>query len=609
MRKHIIAILILLAGCDSTRRDWTYCSSTYSDCQEGYACNFATGMCEQTTDAGQPDAPSIVSEAGPPVDATPDDALAGDTADASILDVASLDTVTVLDGQPADVPITTDVGGFDTAVPDAPGTCLVDNDCPGTLLPYCVGGKCVECKNSSHCSNIAGTPFCSAQNTCVSCAMATAGFCSDSTPVCDGISGRCVECIYNDDCTTAAKSFCVANSCQGCNVSGASAANVRGSTDGGVASDGGGPVDAGVVGPCLGAKPVCATSGSMIGQCVECMTGAHCSGTTPICSSNICAACSTDSECAALGTGPGICMYHQDGRCASEAETLYVKKSAGCTGGSGTANSPYCDPQSAIAAVTSSQRVILVKGPAADVLAPIASTPSGGQVSVISKDGATLNGGGAVGIHVTAGDVFIRGVTVANGSDRGIVVESGATLRLERCLVKSNAGGGLLVQAGANFDIANSVFDGNGPGAVGPVRFGGVYLAGSAPSSGPSRFWFSTVIDNEEVGVVCAESTQRLTGMLLYNNVAGGFLNCLLEIKTQGSVSYGADSKWDSPGTGSDINDPRFSSSNPYHLTVSSKCKDFVDASLAHPSYDLDGDARPYPANGKLDCGADEYRP
>ena len=251
--------------------------------------------------------------------------------------------------------------------------------------------------------------------------------------------------------------------------------------------------------------------------------------------------------------------------------------------------------------MVSGKQVILLKGPAADVLAGISSTPTGGQLSLISKDGATLNGGGAVGIHVTAGDVFIRGVTVANGSDRGIVVEAGATLRLERCLVKSNAGGGLVVQTGANFDVANSVFDGNGPGAVNTiVPFGGVYLGGSAPSSGPHRFWFSTIVENEDRGLVCADSAQALTGMLLFGNINSDWVGCTMD---------STNSKWQSPGTGSDVTDPRFSTTNPYHLTTASRCRDFVDVSLGYPAYDLDGDSRPYPANGKLDCGADEYRP
>ena len=207
--------------------------------------------------------------------------------------------------------------------------CTLDTDCVGSGRPFCVSGMCVACKTSSQCNNDAGAPFCSAQNTCVSCASATGdgGICSGAAPMCDPGSGRCVECVRNGDCPTAAKAFCVANQCQGCDVPGASAGG--GGSDGGV-RDGGG-IDAGFLGPCVGAKPVCSNTGTVAGQCVQCGTVIHsdgtvtvdgCSGSTPICSSaNTCTTCTTDSQCSSLGGGPGICMFHQDGRCAAESET------------------------------------------------------------------------------------------------------------------------------------------------------------------------------------------------------------------------------------------------------------------------------------------------
>ena len=185
-----------------------------------------------------------------------------------------------------------------------------------------------------------------------------------------------------------------------------------------------------------------------------------------------------------------------------------------------------------------------------------------------------------------------------------IQVEAGATLRLNRCIIKDNIGGGLIVQPGANFNIENCVFDNNGPRTVGTVRFGGAYLAGSPSSSGPSTFRFSTVVNNQETGVVCADSSQALTGMLMAENVGGGYLNCRMNMNAD---NIAIDSKWDSPGRGSDVNDPALSSTNPYHLTTASRCRNFVPASLAHPSDDMDGDSRPKPANGNSDCGADEF--
>ena len=99
---------------------------------------------------------------------------------------------------------------------------------------------------------------------------------------------------------------------------------------------------------------------------------------------------------------------------------------------------------------------------------------------------------------------------------------------------------------------------------------------------------------------MCADSSEAPIGLLIYGNVNGGWVGCDMD---------SSNSKWDSPGTGSDVADPAFSSTNPYHLTAASRCRDFVPATLAHPVDDLDGDSRPYPAAGRLDCGADEWRP
>jgi hypothetical protein len=425
--------------------------------------------------------------------------------------------------------------------------------------------------------------------------------------------------VRNSDCPTAAKAFCVANQCQGCNVPGASAGGSvsdGGVSDGGVRDSGvrdGGGIDAGVLGPCVGAKPVCATSGTLLGQCVQCIDSGDCSAGTPICSSaNTCTTCTTDSQCASLGAGPGICMFHQDGRCASEAETIYVKNPSTCSGGAGTAASPFCVTQAAVNAVTSSRRVIVAKGPAADVLTPISSTPTGNQISIIGQNSATINGAGAIGIHVTAGDIYVRGLTVAGGNKVGVQADGGTMLRLNRCIIKNNAGGGLIVNSGAEFDVVNSVFDSNGSGSDGQGRFFGGALLLATPAAGKkTRFWFNTVLNNEDKGVVCGNSSQVLEGLLILGNVNGDQGNCSFPVL--------ANVPPQKPSTTSDTdaNDTRpkpFDPTKPYHLvkgaspTTTSPCIDYIwDPTVQFPPDDIDGEARPYGAGA--DCGADEYHP
>src|SRR5439155_12883681 len=90
--------------------------------------------------------------------------------------------------------------------------------------------------------------------------------------------------------------------------------------------------------------------------------------TKPICDvqARHCVPCTSDAQCAKKDPNPGICVAHQDGRCAADAETIYVQMANGCgTAGSGRAATPFCSPQDAIAALTPTRRIILVTGPTA----------------------------------------------------------------------------------------------------------------------------------------------------------------------------------------------------------------------------------------------------
>lgn len=604
----VFLVLAGAAGCDSTRRDFSQCDQTYNACLNGYTCDLTQGLC--VPDNGQSDAAIV------PVDASSiDTAIVADAADAPAVDAAPADAPPALDVT-ADIAIdvaqSVDLATPDLRVPDAQGTCSVDNDCVGVSggRAYCVADKCVACKSNGQCNNDAGVPFCSAQNTCVSCTTTVidggAG-CPASAPQCDPSSGSCVQCIQNSDCTKdPTKAFCFQNQCVGCgSVPAGTGGNDAGaSTDGG-STDGG----AAGTGPCTGATPVCATTGTIAGQCVGCASNADCGGATPICSAaNTCTACTSDTQCAAIPGGPGVCMFHQDGRCASDAETIYVENSVGCIGGGGTSVSPYCQAQAGVNAITATKRVVVMIGPTA--LDVWSASPTGTQISVIGQSGATVSPGvAAIGIHVVSGDVYIRGLSVQGSGtsalNAGIVVDSGATIRLDRCIVMKNAGG-LLVRDGAGFDVANSVFAQNQSGAVAGTAsvFGGVFL-GTAGAGLPSRFWFNTIADNQQFGAVCTNSTQALNACLLWNDAGGEVANCTVASTTKSPNR--APSGIGGVGFVSDSTDPKFDTTKPYHLTASSPCVGFVPAATLHPADDIDGDPRPKVAGGRLDCGADEF--
>ncbi len=277
-------------------------------------------------------------------------------------------------------------------------------------------------------------------------------------------------------------------------------------------------------------------------------------------------------------------MFHDGGRCASDAETIYVERSGTCamtvspTGG--TSAMPYCLAQTGVDAVTPTRRVVVLRGP----LTSMTVTNSGPVITVVGQMAAALEPGAAgPGVQLNSGDLYLRGVAIRRGSFEGVVAEAAGTLRMNRCVVEGNAKGGILLKS-AGFDITNTVVAGNGPGddPTGQFQWGGVLI--QVPGAGrAARFANNTVVGNNVLG-----------------------LSCNGKVDTPGLIAYGT------PSPGRDIapacmapvcctGDPLLTPT--YRLMSGSPCIDKVPANMSAPD-DIDGEARPKGAAS--DCGADE---
>jgi hypothetical protein len=147
---------------------------------------------------------------------------------------------------------------------------------------------------------------------------------------------------------------------------------------------------------------------------------------------------------------------------------------------------------------------------------------TGAQVTVVGQPAgavpAAILAGTNPGLALNGGDLYVRNVSVScvpDFSDRGIVAQSGAVLRLNRVTVKNCAKGGLFVD-GAGFDVRQSTFTGNGPGDIMGFPWGGIRVQGS-PAGGPPRLESVTIKDNKGPGLSCSAAVMG-TGVLVTGN-------------------------------------------------------------------------------------------
>jgi hypothetical protein len=193
-------------------------------------------------------------------------------------------------------------------------------------------------------------------------------------------------------------------------------------------------------------------------------------------------------------------MSHQDGRCASDAETVVV-----------TATSSNLPSTS----VTSGIHLVVIRGTVNGSLTW--SLPTSPQMTIVGQSSGTtvptLTGIASTTtetatIRVTGGDLYIRGLSVTAGSP-GIWATGGNILRLDHANVSNNTAGGILLD-GAGFDIKNTTINNNGPNLF-DSAFGGIRIQNAPSGPTPTKsLTLTTISSNQLVGVSCATGTGSL---------------------------------------------------------------------------------------------------
>jgi len=332
--------------------------------------------------------------------------------------------------------------------------------------------------------------------------------CGGQAPFC--VDGRCVACKASGECQGGSPICSTAHACVSC-----------------AAVDGGCPMTA----------PACEADS---GRCVECATNDDCSLVgKPICdgASTTCVSCTSDAQCAAVG--PSVCMSHLDGRCAADAETIYVGSSApipcsDVAANAGSASVPYCSAQKGVlAARAKGKPLVVLSGRLAGGFTGISLTS---PLTVVGKNAVITPADYSDGIGLTGGEITMRGLTVTGraAGATGIGINAQATtsatlvVHIDGCTISGNPGGGILL-GGAAFDIRNSTVSANGPGQTnGGTSFGGIRVD-SLAATGAASLALVSIEDNLAPGLSCADSIQG------HGVLASG--NAVLDIATSCAVS------------------------------------------------------------------------
>jgi hypothetical protein len=239
-------------------------------------------------------------------------------------------------------------------------------------------------------------------------------------------------------------------------------------------------------------------------------------------------------------------------------------------------------------------------------------------------DGTTAgNGIGCTGDNNAYADTKLTVLrsTIANGASGvvGVASTGQCTLTMDQDVVSSNKGGGISL-ATTNFNITNTLINGNGTGGPGGSGFGGIFVNSAGQVGGPMNLINLTVVDNQKntttasSGIHCSVPA-TITNTVVFGNMGGTLQLQPLDCSTPTSSSFpsAAATMGNIDNSTCVMTTDLFTGTSPTpYMPLKNpsnpKCK-LVDVgtNAGAPDHDLLGTKRPQPSpSGTVDIGCYE---
>lgn len=210
------------------------------------------------------------------------------------------------------------------------------------------------------------------------------------------------------------------------------------------------------------------------------------------------------------------------------------------------------------------------------------------------------------GVAVQNGTLKVTNSIISGNVGRGVWVQPGSTVFIERNQIVENGQGGIWVD-GSSYSIINNLIRGNGGAETGSPTTGGVHVSGTANDD--EELLFNTFVENaatqDATALQCVDSNLQSSGNIFIGRSAIADEE-LVSVACSPTFSVFDPNDQLTEGTGNIAADPQFeiSAAGEYRLKSTSPCIDSA-APEAAIALDFEGDSRPQ--GPRADIGYDEY--